>query len=98
MKAAEAVFVIALVIIIIGVLRELIRLAWRAWHRRRHQRWHIEEQSDGEMVAVFAERPGEKLLIGAVPFAADDFDTRLYGLRAEGRAKVYTLNEGRKGE
>jgi hypothetical protein len=56
------------------------------------------EPPDGEAIQVFAARPGqERLLIGYVPFAAPDFDSRLYELRAEGRQKLLALNAERSG-
>lgn len=103
MKAVEAVFVIALVAIACVAAWQMAKAAWRltksgyrSWRASRHPPWHMVEEADGELVEVVAESGEERLLIGAVPFAAEDFDSRLYGLRAEGRAKVYTLNEGRR--
>lgn len=97
MKLAVAfILLTALVVLGVVVTVALLRAGLRWWrHARGH--WFVEEESDGEQVCVYACRPGEDhLLIGAVPFAARDFDSRLYELRAEGREKVYALNQASK--
>ncbi len=74
--------------------------AARAWMRRRWAAdapWRLNEESDGEMVSLYAERPGQqRLMIGAVPFASSDFDFRIEELRAEGQGKLAALNSGRR--
>lgn len=94
MKAAEFLFLV----VVAGTAVVLVVGSWvsKARHRRALRRapWVLDEESDGELVNVYAIKPGEeRLLIGAAPFSSDDFDARLYELRAEGRAKVYALNE-----
>jgi hypothetical protein len=68
----------------------------RRYLRRRELRrtpWELEERSDGELLHVFATRPGEEdLLIGAVPFASNDFDYRIETVRSDGERKVTALN------
>lgn len=86
--------VAAVVVVIVG---GAVRRAIRRWREKRAP-WVMVEDSDGEAVKVLAEKPGdERLLIGYVPFGAADFDARLYEVRAEGREKVYALNQGRHG-
>lgn len=100
MKFAEAFFVLVLLagaaVLVCYVSAAAGRAVGRWWKRHHDAEWEMVEESDGELVSILAERGDERLLIGAAPFAADDFDSRLYGLRAEGKAKVYTLNEGRR--
>jgi hypothetical protein len=89
-KAVEA-FVLLAVLALIVVL--LLRAGVRRWRDSRAP-WELDEHSDGERVCIYASRPGEdRLLIGAAPFKAQDFDCQLYEIRAEGRAKVYALNQ-----
>lgn len=93
MKAVEAILVIALVLLVI------VYATLTVVNRRRAARapWRMVEDSDGEAIQVSAARPGqERLLIGYVPFAAPDFDSRLYELRAEGREKLLALNGERR--
>lgn len=60
------------------------------------ERWTLEEDSDGELVSVFAVHPGkDKLLIGAVPISATDFSQRIEDVRADGHEKVTALNAAR---
>jgi hypothetical protein len=86
--------VIALVLIAILValaVLALVTLLQRA--RAARAPWRMEEDSDGEAISVYAIRPGrEPLLIGSVAFADEDFDSRLYELRAQGRQKLLALN------
>lgn len=100
MKAVEAIVVLVVVIILAGLaLAVLARSVGRLLARRRaeHAPWELTEHSDGEQIVVYAERPGEdKLLIGAAPFAANDFDSQLWELRSEGKIQVYVLNERTK--
>jgi hypothetical protein len=92
-KTAVAILVIALLVaLVLYTLATTVR-------RRREARapWRMVEDSDGEAIRVFAVRPGhERLLIGSVPFAAPDFDSQLYELRAEGRQKLVALNGERR--
>lgn len=100
MKTVEALIVLAVigvsVVALTGMLGRAIgrRLALR---RAEDAPWELVEHSDGEQVCVYAERPGEdRLLIGAAPFAAMDFDVKIRVLRAEGYERVYALNERNK--
>jgi hypothetical protein len=82
--------VVALVVAVAGWLRRA------AAERQASAPWRLEEISDGELVSVRAVRPGhEPLLVGAVPFAAADFESRIEEVRAEGRYKLAALNSGR---
>jgi len=91
----------AVAILVIALLLALAMYAVVTMVRRRRDAgapWRMVEDSDGEAISVFAARPGqERLLIGYIPFAAQDFDSRLYELRAQGREKLLALNEGRRG-
>jgi hypothetical protein len=96
MRAVEAVFVLAILLVGIVVTARLVRAAWHAARERLEEgaEWELDEVSDGTQVLVYADHPREeRLLIGAVSFGAEDFDSRLYELRAQGREKVYALNQ-----
>jgi hypothetical protein len=87
------------VLLLLVLLVVALVLAARAMARRRRTggEWELEEVSDGELVTVRAVRPGDQpLLVGAVPFASADFESRLEELRAEGRHKLAALNSGRR--
>jgi len=90
----------ALLVLIVLLLLALVALAvLRAVAARQRDRgtWRLDEDSDGELVSVYAVHPvKERLLIGAVPFAAADFDFRIEEVRSEGRAKLVALNAGRR--
>ena len=62
-------------------------------------RWRLVEESDGELLSVYAALPGhadsERILVGAVPCAASDFEYRIEEVRSEGRMKLAALNSGR---
>lgn len=96
MKAvAAALLLAALLVAVLIIVGLLLRAAVRRW-RAGHACWEMDEESDGEAVKVLAIKQGEQpLQIGYVPFGSPEFDSRLYEARAEGRAKVYALNEGR---
>ena len=67
--------------------------------RRRDRRapWRLIEHSDGEVLTVYADRPRrDRLLIGSVAIADEDFDERLHDLRVEGRQRLLVLNGGRR--
>jgi len=86
---------VLLVLAAVGLARSLA--ARRRERARTSGVWTLDEQSDGELVSVLAVHPvKEPLLIGAVPFAAADFDFRIEELRAEGRMKLAALNGGRR--
>jgi hypothetical protein len=91
-------FVVAalvLLVIVVLVLAAIV-IAGQGIQRRRMARraWELEERSDGELVAVYATKPGRSdLLLGSVPIAAEDFDIRLYELRAEADERVRVLND-----
>lgn len=93
MKAVVAFIVLFVVaVMVLAIVGLLLRAAVQRW-RAVHAPWEMDEESDGEGVRVLAVREGEEsLLIGYVPFAALDFDARLYEVRAEGRSKVFALN------
>lgn len=97
MKAVEAIVVLVVIGGLALIALVLIgRSVGRMLRRRREQDapWELTEHSDGEQLVVYAERPGEnKLLIGAAPFAAIDFDSQVYELRSKGNTQVYVLNE-----
>ena len=89
-----------LLVVVVGVTA-LLYWYLRGWlAERRAERpgtWRLEERSDGELVTLRAVRRGdEPLLLGSVPIAASDFDTRIYELRVEAESKVLALNEGRR--
>jgi hypothetical protein len=91
-EAIVVLAVLAAVVVVVG--GSLLRAAARRW-RAHHASWEMDEHSDGEAVKVLAVKAGEEpMLIGYVPFGSADFDSRLYEARAQGRAKVYALNEG----
>lgn len=99
MKAVEAIFLLALFCVLVGAAllygaRAVGRLLAR--RRQQHAPWQLTEHSDGEQVCVYAERPGERLLVGAAPFAAQDFDLQLYELRNEGDLRTRALNENHR--
>ena len=67
----------------------------RGWLTERARRggWRLEERSDAGAVRLLAVRTGESPLeLGSVPVADEDFDSRLYELRAEARQKLMALN------
>jgi hypothetical protein len=83
------VLLLALVVLVLTAVVMLVQ-------RRREARapWRMVEDAAGETIEVYAVRHGhERLLIGSVPFADEDFDSRLYELRAAGRQKLLALNE-----
>lgn len=85
-----------LILVVVALVIAGAVLASRAWRRWQddHTGWEMAEQSDGEAVKVLAVKPGEEpLMIGYVPFGSPEFDSRIYELRSEGRAKVYALNQ-----
>lgn len=87
--------IVALVLLVAAaaILWPAIRDAWRA-HRHRRAPWELDEESDGEQLVFHAVRPGEEpLLIGAAAFGAEDFESQMYQLRSEGKARVYALNQ-----
>jgi len=89
---AVAVVLLVIVALVMGVLFLLQRAASR--RRQAHTPWQLDERSDGELIALYATGPGrDELLVGSVPFAAADFDTQLYELRAEAEERVRVLNE-----
>jgi hypothetical protein len=82
---------LVLVIVASGVL--VIVRGWMA-DRARRGPWRLDESSDGELLTLHAVRPGdEPLLLGSVPIGAQEFDSKLYELRAEARQKVLALNQ-----
>ena len=91
----RVLLVLAVLVLLVAAAILLARsLAARRRERQRVSgRWTLDERSDGELVSVLAVHPAqEPLLIGAVPFAAADFDFRIEELRAEGRQKLAALN------
>jgi hypothetical protein len=86
MRAVVALFIIALLIVLLIALL----VSWGAARRP----WDLREESDGEAMRVLAVRPGQAPLeVARVPFADEDFDSRLFEARSEGRARVRALNQ-----
>lgn len=100
MKAVEALFLMAVVGgVCVAGLGLWVKTLKAARHRRlaRRQPWQLEEHSDGELLVIYAVKPNESpLLIGAVPFAANDFNSRIEDVRSAGCEKVIGLNSGRE--
>jgi hypothetical protein len=89
---AAALVLLLIVALVMGVLFLVQRAA--SQRREAHRPWQLDERSEGELIAVYATRPGrDELLVGSVPFAAEDFDMKLYELRAEANARVRVLND-----
>ena len=87
-------FVAAAVVLLLIVVIVLAAAVIVTQSIRRRRGWEIQERSDGELVALYASKPGgEDLLVGSVPIAAPDFDIRLYELRAEAGERVRVLND-----
>lgn len=87
-----AVVLLVIVALVLGALFLLRRAASRRQRADRH--WQLEERSDGQLIALYATKPGrDELLVGSVPFAAPDFDLKLYELRAEADERVRVLND-----
>jgi hypothetical protein len=99
----KAVAIILIVLVLAGGAAYIAALLTGAsnelsqrFRGRKNQKtpWELEEKSDGELVVIYACKPGEeRLMIGAVPFSSQDFDMKLYELRAEGQEKVMALNQ-----
>jgi hypothetical protein len=88
-KAAVAILVIAALALL--VLVAAVSLVQRRLRARAP--WALREESDGDALRVLAVKPGaQPLLVASVPFGGDDFDSRLYEARSEGRDKVRALN------
>lgn len=91
-------YALALVIIVVvfGVAIWLLIQAIRGMLRRHHldtAKWELDERSDGELLSLYVHRDGDQdLLVGAVPFGAQDFSDRLIDLRVNGEEKVEWLN------
>lgn len=69
----------------------------RKQNKLKNAKWELKEESDGEMIYVYAVHPAtQRLMIDAVAFARSDFDYRIEEVRAAGREKVIALNSGRK--
>lgn len=91
MKALEA---LAIVVLIVLTILAIMLAVLRALRSTDCFQWESIEHSDGELVRITVEKTGEQpLLIGAVPFAAQEFEDRLYTLRAEARDRVLALNQ-----
>jgi hypothetical protein len=89
-KAVVALAIIAVVVVLALVL--IVSLV-RA-RRSARAPWALREESDGEAMAVLAVKPGQApLLVERVPFDVEDFDSRLFEARSEGRARVSALNQ-----
>lgn len=92
------IFLVLVAALVLWVAREGLRSLSRIRARRRaaQQPWQIDEHSDGELVTVYAVKPGEeRLVIGAAAFAANDFDYRVEEVRSQARLKVAALNSGK---
>jgi hypothetical protein len=87
-----ALILLAVVVLVVATVYVVGALARRRLESR--QPWAVKEASDGELVSLSAVKPGcEPLLLGAVPIAATDFDSRLYLARAEADERVRALND-----
>jgi hypothetical protein len=90
MRALVTLLLIAIVVMIVLVAIFL------AIDRRRNARapWELREESDGEAMRVLAVRSGQAPLeVARVPFSDEDFDSRLFEARAEGKARISALNQ-----
>lgn len=88
MKFVAAIVVLAFLIGVYVVAEATYRNL-----KARKARWEIQEDADGEQVTLYAAKPGcDRLLVGAVPFAAADFEERMIGLREDAADRIGTLN------
>ena len=81
--------------VVVGVTMLLYGLLGSALAERRARRpgaWRLEERSDGELARTLraVRRGDEPLLLGSVPIAAADFDTRIYEHPRRGPATRWT--------
>jgi hypothetical protein len=91
-------FLAAAVVLLLAVVLILAVAVIVTQAIRRRRGWEIEERSDGELVALYASKPGgDDLLVGSVPMSAPDFDVRIYELRAEAGERVRVLNDREPG-
>lgn len=88
-------------LVLFGVLLAGAGFAAMRWNvavrgrRLKRAPWELAEHSDGELLTVFAERPGEeRILIGAEACANRDFEYRIEEVRSRGRQKIAALNSG----
>ena len=84
-----------LVVLVVLLITSGAVVLVRGWieDRRRRGGWRLVERSDAGAVRLLAMRTGESPLeLGAVPVADEDFDARLYELRAQAREKLVALN------
>lgn len=84
-----------LIVVVALLITSGVLLLARGWleDRRRRGGWRLEERSDAGAVRLLAVRTGETPLdLGAVPVSEEDFDSRLYELRAQAREKIVALN------
>jgi hypothetical protein len=84
-----------LIVVVALLITSGVLVLVRGWleDRRRRGGWRLEERSDAGAVRLLAVRTGETPLdLGSVPVSEDDFDSRLYELRAQAREKVIALN------
>jgi hypothetical protein len=89
---AAALVLLVIVVLVLAVLFLIQRAA--SQRRQAHRPWELDERSDGERIFLYATRPGrDELVVGSVAFAAQDFDIKLYELRAEADERVRVLNE-----
>lgn len=94
MKALEALALVVLTVLAIGLTVRAGVMVVKALRSNGCFQWELIEHSDGELLRITVEKTGEQpLLIGAVPFAAQEFEDRLYTLRAEARDRVLALNQ-----
>jgi hypothetical protein len=90
MRAAFVLAVLAVVIVLIVVL--IVSLV--AARRAARAPWTLREESVGGAMRVLAVKAGqEPLEVARVPFDVEDFDSRLFEARSEGRARVSALNQ-----
>jgi hypothetical protein len=85
-----------LVVFVVLVVTTGLFVIARAWlaDRARAAPWRLEERSEDGAVRLLAVRAGDAPLeLGAVPVGEEDFDSQLYELRAQARAKLAALND-----
>ena len=95
----RAVLLLILLVLLAVAIMAAVRLMYDAAARRhmRRQPWSLKETSDGEALHVYVVKDFEEpLLVEAIPFAAEDFDMKLYDARAKAAERLIALNSGRE--
>jgi hypothetical protein len=92
-RVVVAAALILLIVVIVLAAAVIVTQTIRGTRLRRRG-WELDERSDGELVALYASKPGgQDLPLGSVPVTAPDFEVRLYELRAEASERVRVLND-----